>query len=66
MPAYLARHIVSPVHFTDELHAMQEAGFDRFLELGPGKTLTGLVKRTLENVTALNIENAKTLAKACE
>lgn len=66
MPAYLARHIVSPVRFTDELAAMQAAGFERYLELGPGKTLTGLVKRTLSGVTALNVENSKTLAKASE
>lgn len=66
MPGYLARHIVSPVRFTDELAALQAAGYTRYLELGPGKTLTGLVKRTLSDVTAQNVENAKTLAKACE
>lgn len=66
MPTYLARHIVSPVLFTDELAAMQAAGFERYLELGPGKTLTGLVKRTLSGVTAQNVENSKTLAKALE
>ena len=66
MPGYLARHIVSPVRFTDELHAMQAAGYGRFIELGPGKTLTGLVKRTLKDVTAQNVENAKTLEKVSE
>ena len=66
MPGYLARHIVSPVRFTSELAAMQAAGYTRYLELGPGKTLTSLVKRTLTGVTAQNVENAKTLAKACE
>ena len=66
MPRYRARHSVSPVRFTDELHAMQAAGYDRFIELGPGKTLTGLVKRTLKDVTAQNVENAKTLEKVSE
>ena len=66
MPGYLAKHIVSPVRFTSELAALQAAGYTRYLELGPGKTLTSLVKRTLTGVTAQNIENAKTLAKACE
>ena len=66
MPGYLARHIVSPVRFTNELAALQAAGYTRYLELGPGKTLTSLVKRTLSDVTAQNVENAKTLAKACE
>lgn len=66
MPGYLAKHIVSSVRFTSELAALQAAGYTRYLELGPGKTLTSLVKRTLTGVTAQNVENAKTLAKACE
>ncbi len=57
MPSLLAKHIVSPVRFTSELAAMQNAGADRFVEFGPGKTLTGLVKKTLKDVSALNIEN---------
>lgn len=57
MAALLAKHIVSPIRFTDELAAMQAAGADKFVEFGPGKTLTGLVKKTLKGVTALNIEN---------
>lgn len=48
----LSRHICSPVRFTDELKAMQTAGFDNFVECGPGKTLVGLVKKTLDGVTS--------------
>lgn len=66
MPSLLAQHIVSPVRFTSELAAMSEAGADIFYEFGPGKTLTGLVKKTLKGVTALNIENLKTLGEAFE
>ncbi len=62
MPSLLAKHIVSPVKFTSELSAMSEAGADRFVEFGPGKTLTGLVKKTLKDVTAFNIENVDGLA----
>lgn len=57
MASLLAKHIVSPVRFTSELAAIQNAGADRFVEFGPGKTLTGLVKKTLKDVSALNIEN---------
>lgn len=64
MPSLLAKHIVSPVRFTSELMAMSETGADKFYEFGPGKTLTGLVKKTLKNVTAINIENLKTLEEA--
>lgn len=64
MPKYLSQHIVSPVKFTSELNLMAENGFDCFIELGPNKVLTGLVKKTLKDVTALNIENSATLDKA--
>ena len=64
MPSILAKHVVSPVRFTDELAAVKEAGFDRYIELGPGKTLTGLVKKTLTDITAFNIDSAEALEKA--
>lgn len=64
MPSMLAKHMVSPVRFTSELAAMQESGIENFIELGPNKVLTGLVKKTLKGVNALNIEDAKTLEKA--
>ena len=64
MAAMLAKHIVSPVRFTSELAAMQEAGADRFVEFGPGRTLTGLVKKTLKDVTAVNVEDLETLEGA--
>ena len=64
MPQLLAKHIVSPVKFTSELAAMQQAGYTDYIELGPGKVLTGLVKKTLDGVNAVNIENAETLEKA--
>lgn len=66
MPAYLAAHICSPVRFVDELSAMQNDGFNAFIELGPNKVLTGLVKKTLSDVTAVNIENAASLSAAEE
>lgn len=66
MPEKLAMHIVSPVKFTSELAIMQEQGFENFVELGPNKVLTGLVKKTLKGVNAMNVENEKTLEKALE
>lgn len=66
MPSYLAKHLVSPVRFVDELSAISAAGYENYLELGPNKVLTGLVKKTLKGSSALNIENQKTLEKALE
>ena len=64
MPDKLAAHIVSPVRFTSELAALQAAGYENFIELGPNKVLTGLVKKTLRGAVAVNIENNDTLEKA--
>ncbi len=44
-PIYLETHMISPVRFTDEVHRMRADGYDEFTELGPGKVLTGLVKK---------------------
>lgn len=66
MPARLAKHIVSPVRFTSELAAMQADGYTHFIELGPNKVLTGLVRKTLSGVQYANVENVKTLGKALE
>lgn len=64
MPSYLAAHICSPVKFADELNAMNESGIEAYVELGPGKVLSGLVKKTLKPAVNTNIENAETLEKA--
>lgn len=64
MPELLARHIVSPVKFTSELSAMQGDGAEIFAEFGAGKTLTGLVKKTLKGVKAYSVEDVKTLEEA--
>jgi [acyl-carrier-protein] S-malonyltransferase len=66
MPSLLKQHMVSPVRFTDELSTMQNDGFDKYIELGSGKVLTGLVKKTLKGVTAVNIEDVTTLESALE
>lgn len=44
-PSYLETHMISPVRFTDEVLRMRADGYDEFTELGPGKVLTGLVKK---------------------
>ncbi|MFC0134706.1 erythronolide synthase [Massilia eurypsychrophila] len=47
MRALLARHIVEPVRFADEIEALYAAGARVFVECGPGLTLTGLTARIL-------------------
>ena len=41
----LARHIISSVKFSKSLMNMKKMGVDEFIEVGPGKTLSGFVKR---------------------
>jgi [acyl-carrier-protein] S-malonyltransferase len=63
MPTYLKTHLVSPVQFAKELNAIQEAGVDHFIECGPNKVLSGLVKKNLSDITIYNVENEKTYLK---
>ncbi|MCL1865967.1 MAG: ACP S-malonyltransferase [Oscillospiraceae bacterium] len=66
MPAYLSKHICSPVKFGAQLQVVKEDGYDTFIEVGPGKVLSGLVGKTLNEVFSLNIEDMESLEKAKE
>lgn len=66
MRELLHDQIVSPVRFEDTLRDMAAAGIDTFVEVGPGKSLSGFVKKTLEGVTILNVEDAASLEKTLE
>lgn len=59
----LAKHIISPVRFAKTINTMLENGIDTFIEVGPGKTLSGFVKRTPteKEITNLNISDVKSL-----
>jgi [acyl-carrier-protein] S-malonyltransferase len=48
--AQLAQALTMPVRWREVMLAMRERGAQRFVEVGPGRVLTGLVKRTLKDV----------------
>lgn len=58
----LANQVSHAVRWVDTLHALQDQGIDTFIEVGPGKTLSGLVKRTLSDVRAYSCETAEQVA----
>lgn len=59
----LAKHIISPVRFSKTLENMIAEGIDTFIEIGPGKTLSGFLKRTPtdKEIKILNINNVANL-----
>lgn len=57
----LSAQVANPVRWTDTIRAMAADGVDAFVEVGPGKTLSGLVKRTLEGVCVYNVETPEEL-----
>lgn len=62
----LAKQVVSPVRWEQTIRNMYDAGADTFIELGPGKTLCGFVKRTVKGIVNVNVEDTASLEKALE
>ena len=58
----LTNQVSHAVRWVDTLHALQDQGIDTFIEVGPGKTLSGLVKRTLSDVRVYSCETAEQVA----
>ena len=50
--ARLVEGLTSPVRWRETVLAMRDRGATRFLEVGPGRVLTGLVRKTLDGVEA--------------
>jgi [acyl-carrier-protein] S-malonyltransferase len=60
------QQINSPVLWHRLILNLNKHGVDTFVEVGPGKTLSNMVKKILGKVTILNVEDEKTLIKAQE
>jgi [acyl-carrier-protein] S-malonyltransferase len=52
--ARLVQALTSPVRWRETLLALHALGAERFIEVGPGRVLTGLAKRTLSDVELLH------------
>lgn len=64
----LSKHIINPVRFTNILKNMYDDGVDCFIEIGPGKTLSGFVKRMKfeKDIKIMNISDIQSLNTVME
>jgi [acyl-carrier-protein] S-malonyltransferase len=53
--AELADALTMPVRWREVMLTLRERGAGRFIEVGPGRVLTGLAKRTLADVELVNV-----------
>ena len=52
---------MSPVLFEKSIRDLINKGVDTFIEVGPGKTLSGFVKKIDKEVNVYNVEDIKSL-----
>ncbi len=62
----LIRQLHSPVLWEESITKAQGMGIDTFIEIGPGKVLSGLIKRTVPGARIFNIEDRASLDKTLE
>ena len=62
----LERQVISPVRWQTIVENMVADGVDTFIEVGPGKTLAGLIAKINPDVKALNVEDAESLRRTIE
>ena len=60
----LIRQVSRPVLWQESMEKLIAGGFDRFLEIGPGKALTGLMRKIERKVWVQPVEDWKSLARA--
>jgi [acyl-carrier-protein] S-malonyltransferase len=62
----LIRQVTHPVRWLDSIHEMIEAGVTVFVEVGPGKVLSGLLRQIDRSIRAFNVEDSAGLEAAIE
>lgn len=66
MVEILSKHIVSPVRFDKAIKTMQDNNIDTYVEIGPGKTLTGFIKKENRESNVVNINSVESLENFIE
>jgi len=62
----LVKQLNSPLLWEDSIKNMAASGMDTFIEVGPGKVLSGLIKRIVPEAKILNVEDTESLNKTVE
>ncbi len=62
----LAQQMCHPVRWEQTVRNMAAEGFDTFIEVGPGKTLSGLIAKTLPGAAVHQVENLQTLQQTAK
>ena len=62
----LTRQVTMPVRWEESVRLLVEEGVNTFVEVGPGRVLTGLLRQIERSVAALNIEDEKSLTATQE
>ena len=62
----LIKQVSSSVRWEQSIRRMLEDGVDTFIEIGPGRTLTGFMKKIDRNAKAMNIEKLEDIEKVKE
>jgi [acyl-carrier-protein] S-malonyltransferase len=57
----LLRQVSAPVRWLESMQLLIERGVENFVEIGPGKVLSGLMRQTNRDVKCLNVEDAASL-----
>ena len=59
--ALLARQVMEPVRFYDSIATIQKFGVDEVIEIGPGKVLSGFLKKIDKSLPTHNVEDQASL-----
>ncbi|GCF92336.1 malonyl CoA-acyl carrier protein transacylase [Enterococcus florum] len=57
----LTAQVMSPVRFSESISTLKEMGIQQMIEIGPGKTLTGFIKKIDRSIASARVENSQTL-----
>jgi [acyl-carrier-protein] S-malonyltransferase len=62
----LIRQVSMPVRWEESVRSLIDEGVNTFVEVGPGRVLTGLLRQIERSVATLNVEDEKSLAATME